>query len=86
MNAKRKPPHPIAKFVAWIFAAGLMAAGFIFSVAVIAVLATLGAIGFAYLWWTTRHQRRALRQNQAQRRERQSTVIEGEARVVTDGC
>lgn len=67
-----------------LFTIILLVLGFMFSVVILAVIAVLGVLGLGFLWWKTRAVRRAIREQMAASAHRQSTVIEGEATVVTE--
>ncbi len=80
-----RPLGPLGKVVAAVAGTALLAAAFVFSLVLVAVLAVAGSIGFGYLMWKTRALRAQLRERlkAAQARatpptEPGTTIIEGD--------
>lgn len=65
----------VAKVLGVVLGAALLVAVFMLSVVVFAVVAVVGVLAFAYLWWQTRELRRRMRE-----RPPGGHVIEGESR------
>jgi hypothetical protein len=65
--------------LALLTGAVLLILGFIFSVVLLVVVATLGLAAWGYLWWKTRTLRRAMREQAPD-----GQVIDGEATVVEE--
>jgi len=84
MKLNAPPASILGRIVATLLATALVVVGFTFSLVILVVAAALGVIALGYVWWKTRALRRALRQQMAEARAAQSTVIEGEATVVHD--
>jgi membrane protein implicated in regulation of membrane protease activity len=76
-------PGLLGKLVALLVGAGLLVLGFMFSVVLLAIVAFIGSIAFAYFWWKTRALRKAVRE-QRQPESHTGDVIEGEAVVVEE--
>jgi len=64
----------LGKLVAFVAGTALLVLAFVFSVVLLAALATAGLVLFGYFWWKTRALRRRLREHPPGGR-----VIEGEA-------
>lgn len=77
------PPHPgqrpglLRKLAAAVAGTLVLVGAFMLSVVVLAVVATAGLLGGAYLWWRTRELRKRLRE-QARTRPVGGRVIDGE--------
>lgn len=84
MKPGTAPAGLLGKIFATLFAAVLLAVGFMFSVVLLAIAAVLAIVGLGYFWWKTRAIRRVLREQMAAARHDRSTVIEGEATVVRE--
>ena len=75
--------NPISTVLAFIAGTALLVAGFFFSLIVIAVLLSVGAIGGTYLWWKTRTLRREMRERLQAAQQRMNpdqggVIVEGE--------
>ena len=53
----------MSKAVAFVVTATLIVFGLMFSVLLLAVIVTVGAVAFGYLWYKTRALRRQMREN-----------------------
>jgi len=73
-NTASQPPSLLRKAVALVAAMALFALALMFSALLIAVVLTVGAIAWAYLWWRTRDLRKQMRMHRPD-----GVVIEGEA-------
>lgn len=73
-NTASQPPSLLRKAVALVAAMALFALALMFSALLIAVVLTVGAIAWAYLWWRTRDLRKQMRMHSPD-----GVVIEGEA-------
>ena len=91
-NSGRPPSGPLGKVAAAIVGVLAIAAGLMFSLVFVVVIAVVGIVVWAYFWWKTRDLRRRLREQSAQAPFGQpgeaapgeSDVIEGEAVRVVD--
>ncbi|MBS0542825.1 MAG: hypothetical protein JSR40_03710 [Proteobacteria bacterium] len=70
---RAQPPSLLQKIVAGIGAVAVFALALTFSVVLFAVVVSVGAIVWAYLWWTSRKLRKQMRDNPPG-----GLVIEGE--------
>jgi membrane protein implicated in regulation of membrane protease activity len=61
----RPPQGPLARIAAVIVGLLLLAAGFMFSLVVFAVLAVVGLVLGVYFWWKTRAIRKMMREQAA---------------------
>lgn len=61
LNAPTQPRSPLGKLLTWIISLSLFALLLMFSVVFLAVIAVVGLIAFAYIWWKTREVRRQIR-------------------------
>jgi Flp pilus assembly protein TadB len=61
LNAPTQPRSPLGKLLTWIFTLSLFALALMFSVVVLVVIAVVGVIAFAYIWWKTREVRKQMR-------------------------
>ncbi|MDP2752239.1 MAG: hypothetical protein Q8O31_06510 [Rhodocyclaceae bacterium] len=68
----------LSKLVTWLIGLGLLAVAFMFSVVLLAIVATLGMVLWGYLWWRTRTLRRAMKSSA------NGYVFEGESIVVDE--
>ena len=59
------PPSLWQKIVGGVAMVGLFALALTFSVALFAVVLTVGAVAWGYLWWKTRAVRKAMREHMA---------------------
>lgn len=79
---------PLRKVVALVTTVALFGVALMFSAVLVAIIAVIGAIAWAYLWWKTRTVRKQMREFQASATERaemasNDAVFEGEViRVV----
>lgn len=75
-----RPPSLLARALAFVAGAVVLGAALFFSVIVFAVLAVVGVIAGAWLWWHTREVRGQLRaqMREAQRAAQSQTAREGE--------
>ncbi|MDD2721692.1 MAG: hypothetical protein PHH47_10335 [Gallionella sp.] len=59
-------PSLMGRLVGLFITAALVVVGLMFSMVLLAVIATVGVLGFGYVWWKTRALRRQMRQMQQQ--------------------
>lgn len=73
------PPSLLQKIVAAVVTVAVFALALMFSVVLFAVVLTVGAAAWGYLWWKTRALRKAMRaQGEATGAHGRGLVIEGE--------
>ena len=77
---------PLAKVIAVIGGAALLALGFVFSLVLLAVVAVAGSALLGYVWWKTRALRKRMREQAPfETPPTQGRIIEGEViRETTD--
>jgi hypothetical protein len=86
-----KSPSPLRKLVALILTIAMLGLVLMFSAVLLVILAIVGTMGWAYLWWKTRELRKRMRnfvpRDVAQEHKASNDdVIEGEViRVVDPG-
>lgn len=61
LSAPPQPRSPLGKLLTWIISLSLFALLLMFSVVFLAVIAVVGLIAFAYIWWKTSEVRRQIR-------------------------
>lgn len=71
------PPGLLQRIVGAVLGIALFVAAFVFASVILAVAAALALVFWGWLWWRTRHLRRAAR-------EGGNVIIEGEYRVERD--
>lgn len=72
--------NPLATILSVIVGAGLLVAGFFFSIIILAIVAVIGLGLWGYLWWKTRALRSNLREQMEQmQREQQSGTVREES-------
>ncbi|MDD2699945.1 MAG: hypothetical protein PHH36_01780 [Sideroxydans sp.] len=91
MPPPANPPSPLRKFVGVIVTVALAIITLMFSAVFFAVIAIIGLIAWAYIWWKTRTLRKQMRefagQSQSVMREQTASndeVFEGEVIRVLD--
>jgi hypothetical protein len=86
-----KSPSPLRKLVALILTIAMLGLVLMFSAVLLVIIAIIGTLGWAYLWWKTRELRKRMRnfvpRDVAQEHKASNDdVIEGEViRVVDPG-
>lgn len=60
-RATARPPSLLQKIVAFLVTLTVFGLALMFSVLLFAVVATVGVVAWAYLWWRTRELRRRMR-------------------------
>lgn len=84
---KNSSRNPLVTVLTVIASVTLLAAGFIFSLLIIAIIAVIGLAAWAYLWWKTRALRRHLSEQMQREQQRnraqdepmtKGVIIEGE--------
>jgi len=70
---------PLGRLLAFVASVILLTVGLVFSLVVLAVIAAIGLMAWAYFWWKTRKLRKAMQEQPAG-----GIVIDGEAIVVED--
>jgi len=88
-NPPANPPSLFRKLVGLVVMVAVVAVVLMFSAVLLVVIAVLGVIAWAYLWWKTRDLRKQLRTFHAQARARaepasNDAVFEGEVIRVVD--
>ncbi|MBI5005764.1 MAG: hypothetical protein HZB95_01440 [Nitrosomonadales bacterium] len=87
-NSPEKPPSPLRKLAGLVVTVAVVVLVLMFSAVLLVVLAIVGTLAWAYLWWKTRELRKRMRDftPQEMAREAQASndgVFEGEViRVV----
>lgn len=92
LNSPNQARSPVQKLLGLVFIAALLVMLFMFSAVLLVVIAVVGTIAFAYVWWKTREVRKQMRMMQRvatpeARREAQASndgVFEGEVIRVVD--
>jgi len=79
-SSANSQPGIFKKLITILLSIGLLVVGFMFSLVIVGIVAVLGLIAWAYLYWKTRGIRQAM-QNGA---PEDGSIIEGEASVVRD--
>ena len=88
-NAPRQignKPGLLRTIATLLVGSAMLALGLMFSLLILAVVAVIGVLGFAYFWWKTRALRRHLRQQMAEAQQsgqptqgtEEGEIIEGE--------
>ncbi|MBI4808969.1 MAG: hypothetical protein HY799_08490 [Nitrosomonadales bacterium] len=88
LNSPANPPGPLRKLLGLVVTVVIVVLALMFSAVLLVVLAIIGTIAWAYLWWKTRELRKRMREfsSQGMARDAQASndeVFEGEViRVV----
>lgn len=77
----RKPPTLMQKIIGGLVTVAVFGLALMFSVALFAVVLTVGAVAGAYFWWKTRALRKHMREEMARMRAEQAKRSPGEARA-----
>jgi len=78
LNPPANSPGPLRKLVAFVMTVALIGLVLMFSAAVFAIIAIVGMIAWAYLWWKSRELRK-------QMRDFQTRAMEGEGKAGDEG-
>lgn len=79
-SSANSQPGIFKKLITILLSIGLLVVGFMFSLVIVGIVAVLGLIAWAYLYWKTRGIRQAMRNGAPE----DGSIIEGEASVVRD--
>ena len=73
---KNSSRNPLVTVLTVVASVALLAAGFVFSLLIVAIIAVIGLAASAYLWWKTRSLRRHL--SEQMQREQQHSLAQDE--------
>jgi hypothetical protein len=79
-SSANSQPGIFKKLITILLSIGLLVVGFMFSLVIVGIVAVLGLIAWAYLYWKTRGIRQAMKNATQQ----DGSIIEGEASVVRE--
>lgn len=75
------PPTLWQKIVGGVVMVGVFALALTFSVALFAVVITVGAVAWGYFWWKTRAVRKAMREHMAAVRSKRAPAVSASCRA-----
>lgn len=84
-SARGEPPSLLKKILAVLVTGGLFIVAMMFSVVLFAIVLTVGAIAWGYLWWKTRAVRKRMAAQQQQQRSGAGPQAYGGARPQSPG-
>lgn len=79
------PPSLWQKIVGGVVMVGVFALALTFSVALFAVVITVGAVAWGYFWWKTRAVRKAMREHMAAEMEARRAAGAGTRGLIIEG-
>lgn len=79
-SSPNSQPGIFKKLITILLSIGLLVVGFMFSLVIVGIVAVLGLIAWAYLYWKTR----GIRQAMKNATQPDGSIIEGEASVVRE--
>jgi len=77
-NSSARAPSLLRKSVAFVATIALIGLGLMFSAVLLALILSIGAVAFAYLWWKTRELRKLMQNSPARSMSMGEQIVEGE--------